>query len=107
MLLYKEECKVGQVKKMMMEFDEAERDELNELIDNDLDERIKELKAELEEQQEYFNDIVSKVIEDEDDVDLSELDDIVENIKNFPFSIRSLSDKIERREELKEKFNIN
>lgn len=107
MLLYKEECKVGQVKKMVMEFDEAERDELNELIDNDLDERIKELKAELEEQQEYFNDIVSKVIEDEDDVDLSELDDIVENIKNFPFSIRSLSDKIERREELKEKFNIN
>lgn len=98
---------MGQVKKMMMEFDEAERDELNELIDNDLDERIKELKAELEEQQEYFNDIVSKVIEDEDDVDLSELDDIVENIKNFPFSIRSLSDKIERREELKEKFNIN
>ncbi|WP_108308399.1 hypothetical protein [Metalysinibacillus jejuensis] len=97
---------MGQVKKMMMEFDEAERDELNELIDNNLDECIKELKAELEEQQEYFNDIVSKVIEDEDDVDLSELDDIVENIKNFPFSIRSLSDKIERREELKEKFNI-
>ena len=95
---------MGRAKDMMMEFEEADRNELEELNERKLEDRISELKDELVDQQDLLNDIISSLVEDDidEEVDLLQLDVIVKEIKSLASSMSNVSDEIARRDELKE-----
>ena len=99
---------MGRAKEMMMEFEEADRNELRDLIDRNLENELAEIISLIEEQQDNFNDIISKLTEELDEweeIDESELDEIIEEIKYLSSSRQNILEDIDRREELKEILN--
>lgn len=99
---------MGQAKSMMMEFEESERNEYQDLKDEKLFDKLKEVNGEIEEYKDELNSQVDNLLSDDEDDEFDKdcFEEAVKEILDRVKGKQDLLDSISRYNELKEKLNI-
>lgn len=98
---------MGQAKSMMMEFEESERNEYQDLKDEKLFDKLKEVNGEIEEYKDELNSQVDNLLSDDEDDEFDKdcFEEAVKEILDRVKGKQDLLDSISRYNELKEKLN--